>query len=67
MTPLNPWMERPDLLRSANVIERSLGVPASRVYHLVRCPSLPINREGGFLVAWRSKLREWHDGGGGDG
>ncbi len=66
MTPLNPMLQQLDALRGARQIAEFMGVTLGHIYRLLRTPRIPITREGGFLVAWRSKLREWYDGGGGD-
>jgi len=53
-------------LRGARQIVEFLGVTLNHVYRLFRTPRIPITREGGLVVAQRSKLREWYDGGGSD-
>ena len=66
MTQLDPWLKNMDVLCGAKAIGRFVGVPTNRLYHLVRCPNLPINREGSTRVARRSALKAWYDRGGDD-
>ena len=67
MTQHDPMVQKLDVLRGARQIAEFLGVTLGHIYRLLRTPRIPITREGGLVVAWRSKLRGWHDGGGGDG
>ena len=66
MTPLDPMLRKLDALRGARQIVEFVGVTLSHVCRLFRTPRISITREGGLLVAWRSKLRESCDGGGCD-
>ena len=66
MTQHDPMVQKLDVLRGARQIVEFMGVTLNHVYRLFRTPRIPITREGGFLVAWRSKLRESCDGGGSD-
>jgi hypothetical protein len=55
-----------NVLRGARQIVEFVGVTLGHVCRLFRMSCISITREGGFLVAWRSKLRESCDGGGSD-
>ena len=66
MTQHDPMLQKLDALRGARQIVEFMGVTLNHVYRLFRMSCIPIAREGGFLVAWRSKLRESCDGGGSD-
>jgi len=67
MTQHDPMVQKLDVLRGARQIVEFMGVTLDRVYRLFRTFRIPITREGGLVVAQRSKLREWYDGEGGDG
>jgi hypothetical protein len=45
-----------DLLTGADEIAHYLGWPRWRIYHAVRCGTLPIGRHGGLLISRKSKL-----------
>ncbi len=66
MTTLDPMLQKLDAPRGTRQIVEFVGVTLGHFYRLLRTPRIPITREGGFLVAWRSKLRESCDGGGSD-
>ena len=67
MTPFDPMLRKLNVLRGARQIVEFMGVTLGHIYRLLRTPRIPITREGGLVVARRSKLRGWCDGGGGDG
>ncbi len=67
MTTLDPMLQKLDALRGTRQIVEFVGVTLGHVCRIFRTSRIRISREGSFLVARRSKLREWHDGGGGDG
>lgn len=52
-------------LRGAEAIAGYIGSPVSRVYALVSCRRIPVEREGRWLVARRSELDKWIEAGGG--
>ena len=66
MTTLDPMLRKLDVLRGNRQIAEFVGVTLGHVCRLFRMSCIPITGEGGFLVAWRSKLRESCDGGGSD-
>lgn len=67
MTQHDPMLQQLDVLRGTRQIVELMGVTLGHVYRLLRTSRIPITREGGLVVARRSKLRGWCDGGGGDG
>ncbi len=66
MTQHDPMVQKLDVLRGTRQIAEFMGVTLNHVCRLFHMSCIPITREGGFLVARRSRLRESCDGGGGD-
>ncbi len=52
-------------LRGADQIAGYIGSPRSRVYALASARRIPVQRDGSALVARRSELDSWLQGGGG--
>jgi excisionase family DNA binding protein len=52
-------------LRGADKIAAYIDAPRSRVYALVSARRIPIHHDGSALIARRSELDEWLEGGGG--
>lgn len=52
-------------LRGADKIAAYIDAPRSRVYALVSARRIPVHHDGSALIARRSELDEWLEGGGG--
>ena len=51
-------------LRGADKIAAYIDAPRSRVYALVSARRIPVHHDGSALIARRSELDEWLEGGG---
>ncbi|MBS1679264.1 MAG: hypothetical protein JST08_17955 [Actinobacteria bacterium] len=52
-------------LRGADKIGAYIDAPRSRVYALASAHRIPVHHDGSALIARRSELDEWLEGGGG--
>jgi hypothetical protein len=52
-------------LRGADRIAAYIDAPRSRVYALASAHRIPVHHDGSALIARRSELDEWLEGGGG--